>query len=976
MTLALQIESLRAALKAIENGPPRNLLSRAFHEAEDRGIKVSHCDVSSILDTAPEDDVFLNDLGMQVHRWDVESSGAGWTAGTSPSSPDRRAHIAIQLGLPPDAAAILARRRPIFVDGTVVITGPWRRWYTPQRSGERAFYWPHYRDFLRKTKRWSHASISSLDLATTQVVERLAEPTRVEAYQSKGLVVGFVQSGKTANFTGVAAKAIDAGYRLIIIMTGTIEMLRAQTQRRIDMEMVGRQNIVSDYSPDEARDAGVDYQDDEDWIEGRFADHGSTELATEIRRLTHHQRDYQKQFRTLKIERVAPGKPLFDPANLYRAPAQLAVVKKNATVLRKLVRDIRANSNAFAEIPVLIIDDESDQASVNTVDPDKVRRDVSDGKEVRVRRAINELIAAMLELMPRAQYVGYTATPFANVFVDPADEQGIFPKDFVVGLDRPDGYMGADDFRDSTDLPANAQSMSNREAFVRPLEATDEDSDRQKAELCRAIDVFILTGAVKLYRQSVEPGLRFRHHTMLVHQSVRRGDHAAMAELIRALWIKADLSKSAAKTRLRSTYLSEILPVCQEMLEGGVPAAPSFDNLAAYIPKAIARITEHNNDPVIVVNSDNDIQDNQQALDFDRHETWRILVGGAKLSRGFTVEGLTVTYFRRATDMSDSLTQMGRWFGFRYGYRDLVRLYIARHARFGRRTVDLYEAFESIAIDEQAFRAQLKRYAEWVGDSPRITPLQIPPLVQQHLYWLRPTAKNKMFNAELVRESEQPFSPAGYPTTPGDLQLNMELWRPLLSSAAQAVILPVGDSGGSFEAFVGLVDAEKLLRVIEGMSYLEGYVDAVVRPRVEFFRHLARESLLQTFSVMLPQPSSGAAAITGVGKRSVIARSRRESRGGKFGEITDPKHRFAAESFVRGAPVPALRSIHSNTAGAVLVYLVREDPSSERAEVSESKLVVAFSMYAPASALRPADLVPQFRVRDKGRRDAATIDAD
>ena len=193
--------------------------------------------------------------------------------------------------------------------------------------------------------------MTSLDLATSDVIERLTDPTRATAHQSKGLVVGYVQSGKTANFTGVAAKAIDAGYRLVIVMTGTIEMLRAQTQRRIDMEMVGRQNILGDLSPEQAAESKVDYQDDAAWVNGEFIDLGEDELATEIRRLTQHRKDYQKQFRTLKIDRFDMGRPLYTTQNLFRSAARVAIVKKNATVLRKLVTDIKANKNAFAEIP-------------------------------------------------------------------------------------------------------------------------------------------------------------------------------------------------------------------------------------------------------------------------------------------------------------------------------------------------------------------------------------------------------------------------------------------------------------------------------------------------------------------------------------------------------------------------------------------------------------------------------------------------
>ena len=366
----------------------------------------------------------------------------------------------------------------------------------------------------------------------------------------------------------------------MIVMTGTIEMLRAQTQRRIDMEMVGRQNILGDLSPEQAAESKVDYQDDAAWVNGEFIDLGEDELATEIRRLTQHRKDYQKQFRTLKIDRFDMGRPLYATQNLFRSAARVAIVKKNATVLRKLVTDIKANKNAFAEIPVLLIDDESDQASINTVDPEKVRAAKAEGKEIKKRRAINEQIAAMLELMPRAQYVGYTATPFANVFVDPSDEQGIFPKDFVIGLQRPPDYMGIDDFHDLDESPDGERTFanSNEKAFVRNLEAKDDEPDIQDEELAKAIDAFVLTGAVKLYREAVDPSLAltFRHHTMLVHDSVLTADHRDIADRVKALWKGADFVGPAGKARLKAFYEIDIRPVASGSYRGGHPSRPRF----------------------------------------------------------------------------------------------------------------------------------------------------------------------------------------------------------------------------------------------------------------------------------------------------------------------------------------------------------------------------------------------------------------
>ena len=984
MSTDWHVAAFQSALRAIEDGPPKNLIARAQPDAADHGTDLSASDLTRVLQSIEGTSAFLSALGMQVHKWDAAASSEQWTGDTSPSTAERRQLICQLLGLDHEGADELLNRRPIYHDSTVVITADWNRWYDSERASERSFYWGRYRSYLIDVKNWPESSVLSLDIASTEVMERLCDPTRPEAYQSKGLVVGYVQSGKTANFTGVVAKAIDAGYRLVIVMTGTIEMLRAQTQRRIDMEMVGRQNILGDLSQVQAVESGVDYQDDVDWINGRFLDLGQTEVATEIRRLTHHRRDYQSQFRTLKIERFDAGKPLFDPDNLFRTGARLAVVKKNVSVLRKLVNDIRANRTAFAEIPVLIIDDESDQASVNTVDPERVQAARAERREIRERRAINEHIAAMLELMPRAQYVGYTATPFANVFVDPSDELGIFPKDFVIGLSRPAGYMGVDDFHDFEEVALSPRnpSNSNEAAFVRNLYASEDDEGHQNRELGTAIDMFVLTGAVKLYRSEVDPALRFRHHTMLVHHSVRTQAQWDLAERVKETFAAAEFASPATRERLKELYARDLYPVTEARKEMDIPELPEFEVLAPYVARAVGRITEHNNNPVIVVNSDRDVQRQQQALDFDRYGTWRILVGGAKLSRGFTVEGLTVTYFRRATNMRDSLTQMGRWFGFRHGYRDLVRLFIARQARFGRKTVDLYEAFESIALDEAAFRAQLERYSEWEGDAPKVRPSQIPPLVQQHLDWLRPTARNKMFNAVLVEQREQPFTPTGYVNTVSGLKANLNLWRSIIQEATTLVSLPSETRGRVYEAYVGQVDAASLISALEESAYLPLYRERSIEPRVEFYRRLWNEGELRQFLVILPQPSTEYMTIDQVGQRAIVRRDRRSGRGGKFGEMTDKHHRLAVERFVVGEPSVPLESLYTPQTGAVLVYLAREQhPSYEgqtphaMAQDPELGIVVASSVYVPDAAIQANPIVPEFRVLDPSQGDAPIINA-
>ena len=511
--------------------------------------------------------------------------------------------------------------------------------------------------------------------------------------------------------------------------------------------------------------------------------------------------------------------PLFHSENLFTCNARLAIVKKNATVLRKLVKDLRTVASKLGEIPALIIDDESDQASVNTTNPEK-------WKEGRVERTkINGLISDLLGLLPRAQYVGYTATPYANVFIDPSDTADIFPKDFLISLERPVGYMGVHEFHDldsAVDPADQTFANSNEKAFVRSL--TGDPIDDREDEIQNALDAFVLSGTLKLYREDHGHDHRlFRHHTMLVHESVKQAEHWDLSEDIRRLWKISGYEGPSGVDRLRSLYEQDFLPV-MEARAAGAPIPGSFVDLRAYIGKAVARISEVNNNPVIVVNGDKDIS---EAIDFDRRGVWRILVGGTKLSRGFTIEGLTISYYRRRAKQADSLMQMGRWFGFRDGYGDLVRLYIGRREHEGSRTLDLYEAFDAIVQDEESFRSELRQYSTLVNGHPQVTPRDVPPLVSQHLPWLRPSAPNKMFNAQLViRRSPGKFrEPSAYPTNPGHLRRNYEAFAPIAARAQEMerFLVPAhraASAGRSFEAFTGLVSHEDFGRAFAQIRWL------------------------------------------------------------------------------------------------------------------------------------------------------------
>ncbi|MET8418287.1 Z1 domain-containing protein [Streptomyces sp. NPDC005134] len=908
--------------------------------------------------------------------WDLAEQ-ADWS--TAPPRTDaRRADTYTRLGFGADLRKALDHAVPVFKEpGPTIISRAPTSWYSRDTAAARSFYWNSYEQLLRR-KGWSDAAVSSLDEASHAVVERLADPTRTEAYGARGLVVGYVQSGKTANFTGVTAKAIDAGYRLVIVLGGTLNLLRGQTQRRLDMELIGQENILRGADPSDP-DAliDIDYQDDEDWP-AKFVSHGgrpSTRGAFDIERLTTRDDDYKSLatgIRALEFDKQVRTQPLHAPDNLHRAAARVMVVKKNKSVLAKLIKDLKKIGPLLSEIPALIIDDESDQASVNTTDPKKWE----EGKVART--AINSQISQLLGLLPRAQYVGYTATPFANVFVDPGDGEDIFPRDFLISLPRPTGYMGVQDFHD-LDRTDDSATGTAEESHIRGI--YEDTGDR----LQEALDAFLLTGALKLYRAANGvPDGPFRHHTMLVHESVRMAEHASLALRISSLWHEAAYTSQEGHDRLSALLASDF----QRFADDGLPIPTSYEDLKPHVFRA-RQLINSGGTPVIVVNGDTERDYAQPDLDFDRTpNVWKILVGGTKLSRGFTVEGLTVTYYRRKTQQADTLMQMGRWFGFRPGYRDLVRLYIGREEPMGKsKTVDLYEAFEAICRDEETFRAQLTRYAALVDGKPQVTPAQIPPLVSQHLSWIKPSARNKMFNAELVeiRSPGEWVEPTAYPTDAADLRHNAETWRPVLESLDSAPVTLTCSSlehgrSDSYEALLGTVDHDTLLKILCDLRW---------SAPTQFSPHLeslitAGESgaAIDDWLAIVPQQTSARrteARIFGSRPLSLAHRTRR--RGDLFGAISEPKHRGAAlrvAGTLKDSGDPLVESLVRERRGVLVLYPAVEDAPRLSADgaIDPRHLVMAFSLVAPKSSTGGQQSVVRFRTIDSGRSDFAIIDRE
>ncbi|WP_460359466.1 Z1 domain-containing protein [Mycobacterium sp. ZZG] len=974
-------DALKELLTGLANGQPKSLLSGLAYFAQS---PVTTDDLSAYLTTASENDPTLTQLRLALARWDADEVGTYADLHGSPTSPRsdaRRAAVYTALDLGSDVSATLSARAPVFKKPVIEISRKFEPWYALARSQRTSVYWDDYERYLRDTKGWSAEAISALDETTTDVIERLSDPTRDTVKQTKGLVVGYVQSGKTANFTGVVAKAIDAGYRLIIVLTGTIEILRAQTQRRMDMELMGVENILKGQDPSDPQVAKeLDYQQDTEWLANRFLRHGialDQDGVVHIDRVTTHRSDYKRLpqgLTKLKFHKYDKTKTLNDPANLFRSDAYVAVIKKNPAPLRKLIADLKPIQGDLAQLPVLLIDDESDQASVDTTNPSKWAKETSADRQ---RTTINKLITSLLELCPRAQYVGYTATPFANVFVDPDDERDLFPSDFVLSLQRPIGYMGVQEFHDvgkRWDDEDKTLATSNELAYVRSLVGdTDDDPDRRRAELQEAIDAWVLSGAMKKFRESVSTD-SFRHHTMLIHESVKQAEHLGTAEDVRTIWKTSRHTSAAGLSRLQKLYDTDYYPVMLVRSQGhAVP--DSFETLKPFIASVIAQMTT-DGDPVLIVNSDKTIQDQQKKLDFEAEKVWRILVGGTQLSRGFTVEGLTVSYFRRKAGQADTLMQAGRWFGFRPGYKDLVRLYIRRDTK-----VDLYEAFEALLLDEEAFREELRQYEGFDSEGlPLVEPRQIPPLVSQHLPWLRPTARNKMWNAVIDSKAtaggiqdRYGLPPRGDAENEGNL---IEVGIPLLAAASRKATLHYelarGDEG-DVQVKLGTVTAKQFQTLFRRLRWHPQY-DEVIKPFTKFLDNATSSGRITEWVVVWPQPqkSMGTVKLEGIGAAPVIRRTRRT--GGRIDFVgSDRKHGNAVLGIARGEAIGGLPAADGR--GVVLIYLA-DDRSAPSVPLSTANVVPLLSIAVPKSATpHKRDLI-QWTVRVKAQEADAAVDVE
>jgi hypothetical protein len=935
-------ERIEIALGAM-TAAPRNLrayLGRPGPDVEEASASEIEDAINLLLSADPNNSARLRFSNL-LRSWD-NAKDSRWTGDTARNSAARRKRIHELLKSDSDLERRIDVLLPFYhLEEPLVICEEHQDWYAP-RVGIRDYYWRTYVRYLQERRKWDDASVLDIDNSTRAIVECLANPESKDSYASRGLVMGYVQSGKTANFAGVVARAADAGYRLIIVLAGTWNILRNQTQRRFDKELLGKELLKND----------EDYtlHPPSDWDE--FLEHGvdPVELGHYTwQRLTRPHIDFSRlkaAIDNLEFEKRNKAAPIHDPSNLHALPVKLLVVKKHSGILAGLAKDLKLIRARLTELPTLIIDDESDQAGINTVDPKRA------AKSSKERSKTNLRIVELLGLFPRGQYVGYTATPYANALVAPDDPEDLFPRDFIVSLDRPRGYMGISDFFDPLvayqDLKKDDYSQSEI-AFIRRV---DNPPDADDKDLKRALRSYVLAGGLKVWRYAKDPvrykAEHFRHHTMLIHTSSLTGEHASLAERLQKLWDQCTFNSPEGLTELQNLWNEDYAKVSAAKGKEIVPGA--FNEIIIHLSEAIKRI-EKGQRIFLVVNS----SPRAEAPDFSTAPVWKVVVGGNKLSRGYTIEGLTVSYYRRVAGTADTLMQMGRWFGFRPGYQDLVRVFLGV-AEGKKRDTDLVSLFKDVCRMEERFREEIKRYVRRPGAKP-ITPKQIPPLISVSGS-LPPTAGNKMFNAVLLSKNfgGQWSQPTLLPTTTTAMDRNVKVLASLVDASEALGKEALGEDRTVADSFLFEVVNERLIEFLKAYSWLEEDYKYPERPadiglQIEFLEK--QKHGITSWLIAAPQRKSSFGPplrLNGVKDFAVKERHRSEP-GRGFQVFGEPMHRTIAE-FLAGikpgksklaAPNATTKALFNEHRGIFLLYPVRED------EKEKEKVSVGFELLYPTN---------------------------
>ena len=568
-----------------------------------------------------------------------------------------------------------------------VVKADYKPWLEGRQEGINFFYWDRLKKYFLGENALPPQVVSVLDAVTDEILDYTGNPSDPDRWARRGMVIGHVQSGKTTNYAALVCKAADAGYKIIILLTGITNSLRQQTQERLDDYFIGKKSVFQAIAQEQL--SIVNYAS-----QRRFPAYG-----------TSRDRDFSKSAAaTWGVTLSALNEPI------------IFVTKKNKSTLENLADWLDQHQRgAKVREPLLLIDDEADNASVNTsAKPNQVT-------------AINKAIRRVLAQFERSTYIGYTATPFANIFIDPGSvdemlEDDLFPRHFIKALDPPTNYVGANRmFTEDADLKARSVRVVKDYEDILPLKhKKDLPLNVLPESLQAAVRVFILARAIRVLR-----GQGKQHCSMMINVSrfndVQERVHGLVYKYLEtlkdAIVVNGGLGRRGLEdpeiALLAASFQSEFSTLDIEFLD----LLPKLNEGASRVKAT-------------VVNMRGGVLDYRKHSEAGLHV---IAIGGLALSRGLTLEGLTVSYILRNAGASDTLMQMARWFGYRPGYEDLCRLYLPEQSR------DHYE-YITEAIEE--LRHEVARM-ERLG----LTPAKFGLKVRQSPAAIRITAANKMRSA-------------------------------------------------------------------------------------------------------------------------------------------------------------------------------------------------------------------------------------
>lgn len=749
--------------------------------------------------------------------------------------------------------------------------------WTSRLQDEDWYYSARLREYLVGPKGWNLSSVESIDEWSHKILRKMPDP-RTGRFRSQGLVIGYVQAGKTANYTALAARAVDAGYKLVLVLAGIHNSLRKQTQDRLDQELTGQ------LLP------GV----------------GKAEHGRQWIRVTG---DFDFDDKNI------------GPECLQGVQPKLAVVKKICPVLEKLVEWFEsADTDTLANTPILVIDDEADQASVNTGDDrPMVESDADDYIEKEDENLspsrTNELIRKLLGQLPKVSYVGYTATPFANILIDPRSvdrEVGkdLFPENFIIQLPKPEDYTG------TKELFGNHERASRDAVHIVPPHEADCLRTTQRRQstfspsitesLERAIHEFILAGAVRLYRGQDEP------NTMLIHTTHLTGPHGKLVTVIKG-FVEGIQGRMDWGTQ-GNGVLADLERTWNLSYRHSVDDGVSFNELKAFIKKVLSRIR---------VKGINSLTGDE--LDYEKGALEQVIaVGGNRLSRGLTLEGLTVSFFLRTSSMADTLLQMCRWYGHRKGFEDLIRIYT---------NGDLVEWFGELALVEEDLRNEIYEMNAQ-GDSPANIEIKL----RCHSSLIL-TSRLKMKNGEKIK--------AGYS-----------------GSHPQTIVFPLEDIAalnGNVEVVreefgtipflnteIGLlakgVEPSSIIRFLESYSFAPEMKTVSRAHLVSWIRKQIKIGNLNDWTVFIPDNKAKGASQFNINGHSVgMTRRSRIAGSNSIGILVDPVHEgvdiqsgpagFKREKNTYDAA--AMRRARPTESGLLIVYPIDPESKSKGGERTE-----------------------------------------